>query len=138
MKLGEYNYYFSLRELNNLTTWEEIPLFELEPLESPTVDNVEFVFDYWVKNVRTKARVKPVLSDERRRKIKKALDSHGLDVCLMAIDGVLKSEFHMGQNSRGKQYNDISLILRDAQHIEKFAEMADEQTAEEAFLNDEE
>lgn len=117
--------------------WEEVPLFEVPSVEEP-VNEVELVFDYWVRNLRPNARVKPVLSDERRRKIKKALETHGFDVCLMAIDGILKSDFHMGHNSRGKSYNDISLILRDAQHIERFAEMAGEQSAEEAFLNDEE
>lgn len=120
--------------------WEEVPLFGFPRVEEPKrqiTDPVTFVFDYWVKHVKATARVHPVLSDERRRKIRKALDSHGLEIVLMAIDGVTKSDFHMGKNARGKVYNDISLILRDAQHIEKFAEMATELTEEEEFLRGE-
>jgi len=29
----------------------------------------------------------------------------------------------MGANSRGKRYDDIELVLRDAEHIERFAEL---------------
>jgi hypothetical protein len=42
----------------------------------------------------------------------------------------------MGKNGRGKRYDDISLILRDAKHIEMFADMAETVDAEEAFLKD--
>lgn len=114
--------------------WEEVPLFEDSNSVKP-VDPVQAVFDHWVATLRNSGRgVKPALSDERRRKIKKALELYGLEVCLAAVSGCAKSAFHMGQNSRGKRYDDISLILRDAKHIEMFADMASELTAEEAFL----
>lgn len=119
-------------------SWEEVPLFEI-PVELIQVDPIQAVFDHWVSTLRSGGKgVKPALSDERKRKIKKALDLYGLNVCLAAITGCSKSQFHMGNNSRGKRYDDISLILRDAKHIEMFADMATEQSAEEAFLEDDE
>lgn len=121
-----------------MSDWEEVPLFETPALPQP-VDPVAAVFNHWVETLRNSGRgVKPALSDERKRKIRKALDLYGLDVCLAAVSGCAKSTFHMGQNSRGKRYDDISLILRDAKHIEMFADMADEQSAEDAFLGSEE
>lgn len=117
-------------------SWEEVPLFDI-PAQPSLVDPVEVVFDHWVSTLRSSGKgVKPALSDERKRKIRKALDLYGIDVCLAAITGCSKSPFHMGSNSRGKRYDDISLILRDAKHIEMFADMAEDQTAEEAFLED--
>jgi hypothetical protein len=117
--------------------WEEPPLFDppapTHPAPTP-IDETIIVFTHWVTTLRNTGRgVKPVLSDERRRKIRKALDMYGLDTCLAAIDGCAKSAFHMGANARTKRYDDISLILRDAKHIEMFADLADELTAEEAF-----
>lgn len=83
------------------------------------------VFEYWVQQCRNKGR-KPVLDDKRRRTIKKALKTHGMETCKLAIDGILLSPFHQGQNQRRKKYDDINLILRDAERIEQFADLADE------------
>lgn len=121
-------------------TWEEPPLFDIDvadPTPAATIESqVRAVFDHWVTTVRNSGKgVPPALSDERRRKIRKALDLYGLQVCLDAVTGVTKSDFHMGRNNRGKRYDDISLILRDAKHIEMFADMAAERTAAEDFLN---
>jgi hypothetical protein len=119
-------------------TWEEVPMFDLPPTPKP-VDDVQRVFDHWVATVRNSGKgVPPALSDERRRKIRKALSLYGLQVCLDAVTGCTKSDFHMGRNNRGKRYDDICLILRDAKHIEMFADMAAEKTAAESFLDDDE
>lgn len=115
--------------------WEDVPLFEVE--QSPK-DQVQLVFDHWVATVRNSGRgVRPVLSPERRRKIVKALEMYGFDTCMLAIDGVVKSDFHMGKNARGKKYDDISLILRDAKHIEMFADLATTKDAITSFLESE-
>lgn len=114
--------------------WEDVPLFEV-PAAPTKLQQVQLIFEHWVKTVRTSNKgVRPVLSPERKRKIEKALELYGFDVCVQAIDGVVKSDFHMGRNSRGKKYDDISLILRDAKHIEMFADLAATKDALTSFL----
>jgi hypothetical protein len=113
--------------------YEEVPMFEI-PSESPPKDAVRAVFDRWVELCRPRHRVRPVLSPERQRKIVKALELYGLETCLAAVEGVTSSEWHMGRNPSGKEYNDITLILRDAKHIEMFAER--NKSAREEFLEE--
>lgn len=122
-------------------SWEEQYLFDPPPTTESEIsqgDAVQKVFDHWVATLRNSGKgVIPKLSDERKRKIGKAVDLYGVDVCIAAIDGCSKSAFHMGNNGRGKRYDDILLILRDAKHIEMFADMADSLDPEAAFLQDE-
>lgn len=40
----------------------------------------------------------------------------------------------MGDNPSGKRYDSVELILRDAEHIERFAGYATELTDQEKFL----
>lgn len=84
------------------------------------VAEVQKVFDYWVERCRSN-RKSVKLTDARKRIISRALKDYDLETCLEAIDGVLLSNWHMGNNPRGKRYDDITLILRDAQHIEDFS-----------------
>jgi hypothetical protein len=37
-----------------------------------------------------------------------------------AIDGCAQTPYNMGKNDSGQKFNDIGLILRDAEHIERF------------------
>jgi hypothetical protein len=37
-----------------------------------------------------------------------------------AVDGCMKSAWHQGDNKDGKVYDAITLIFRDAEHIERF------------------
>jgi hypothetical protein len=113
--------------------YEEPTMFDI-PLDKPPKDAVQAVFDRWVELCRPRHRVRPVLSPERQRKIVKALELYGLDICLAAVEGVTSSEWHMGRNPSAKEYNDITLILRDAKHIEMFAER--KKNAREEFLDE--
>ena len=80
------------------------------------------VFQYWVTTVRG-GRKGIKLSPERERKIRKALENYGFDDVILAIDGVLLSSFHMGDNPDNKPFNDIELILRNGVNIEKFRDL---------------
>ena len=93
------------------------------------MSDVDTVFDYWVQTHSSTKGRKPVLSSERKKKIEKAIKEFGVDTTLRAIDGCLKSEWHMGENPTGTKYNDISLILRNAANIEKFAGLTDSENA---------
>jgi hypothetical protein len=96
---------------------------------------VQEVFDFWLTTCRTSGRgLRPVLTDKRAKIIGQAISWYGVEGCCTAIAGCAKSEWHMGKNPMGKKYDSIELILRDAEHIERFAEIALEPTAQEAFL----
>ena len=90
-------------------------------------EDIQQVFDHWVTVCRPTHRVQPVLSEKRRRKIAEAIRLYGTETCIQAIDGITYSDFHMGANNRGKKYDDIELVLRDAEHIERFAELYHDQ-----------
>ena len=86
------------------------------------------VFDYWVQELKASARRKPVLDEKRLATIGAAIFDFGVEQCKQAIDGCKLSPFHMGRNKANKKYDDIELILRDAQHIERFLEILDSQS----------
>jgi hypothetical protein len=100
-----------------------------------TPEQVEEVFNFWITTVRNSGRgLQPVLTDKRKKVVTQAIDWYGVDGCKKAIIGCSKSDFHMGKNKQNKKYDSIELILRDAEHIERFADIADEMSAEEQFL----
>jgi len=82
--------------------------------------DIATVFDFWVATFQKK---RAVMDEKRKTVIGSAIHYYGLDTCMDAIRGCSISDFHMGRNSRNKKYNDIELILRDAQHVEKFCEI---------------
>ena len=103
------------------------------------ISEVQEVFDHWVTTFRATGRGPvPVLSDKRKSKIAKAIKDYGTKTCLEAISGCALSDWHMGENPRGKKYDDIELILRDSAHIEKFATIyaEDGNAGRSDFLND--
>jgi hypothetical protein len=82
---------------------------------------VERVFEHWVfmlgKNPKRCA-----LGPDRRKVISRALGLYDEDTLLLAIEGCAASAWHRGENDRGGEYTDITLILRDEAHIERFAD----------------
>jgi hypothetical protein len=102
----------------------QLAMFDIEPI--PTRDHVpgtqvHAVFEHWMDVHR---RRQCLLTDKRRRRIIRAIRDYGYDTVIDAIDGCARSDWHMGANPTGKTYNDILLILRDAEHIEHFAALA--------------
>lgn len=87
-------------------------LVEQEPL-----DPIRTIFEYWQKVM---ASPKSVLDDKRRKVITRALKSYSpADVC-KAIRGCSKTPHNMGVNDSKTKYNALGLILRDADHIDRF------------------
>jgi hypothetical protein len=80
-------------------------------------DPTAAVFDAW-KDSTGKARAQ--LDDKRRRRIKAALRSYPLADVLDAVRGWANSPHHRGGNEQGTVYNELTLLLRDAEHIERF------------------
>lgn len=84
------------------------------------------VFEYW-KDTMGKKRA--ALDLKRERDIRWAIAVYNVQGCKDAIDGCKTSDFHMGKNARKTEYNDISLIFRDSEHVEKFQDMLDKKNS---------
>jgi hypothetical protein len=65
-----------------------------------------------------------VLSRERRRLLDRRLDDYSAETLVSAIAGNHLDPHCNGENPSGKQYHDFELILRDADHIERYADVA--------------
>ncbi|NBR35901.1 MAG: hypothetical protein EBT80_00670 [Chitinophagales bacterium] len=86
-------------------------------------EEIQQVFDHWVSTFPTNKGKQPILSKPRTAHIAWALHTFGLDLCLQAIDGCAKSEWHMGGNPGEKIYNEITLIFRDIPHTKRFIQI---------------
>lgn len=70
------------------------------------------------------------MDDARRKAIRGRLrDGYSVEDLCDAISGCRLSDFHMGQNDRRQSYCDISLICRDAQHVDQFIELYERKKA---------
>lgn len=80
-------------------------------------EQIKEVFDFWVSTFKKRVTA---LDEKRRIAIGNAIHLYGAENCKDAIRGCTYSDFHMGRNSAKKVYNEIELILRDAEHVERF------------------
>jgi len=92
----------------------------LKPLEgNPDMKaEIKEIFQYWQERMNhPNARC-----DAKRERLINAMLKIGYSMQNLkdAIDGCARSTWHMGENDRGKVYDDISLILRDASHVDSF------------------
>lgn len=77
---------------------------------------VERIFAHW----RTEYRhPRAVLDPKRRKVIQAALKAYDESTVCASISGYRLSPHHMGQNEQRTIYDDISLFLRDTEHIER-------------------
>ena len=80
-------------------------------------DSVRQVFAYW-QQVMAKPEAK--LDAKRRAAIAARLtDGYTPTELQRAVDGCRASAWHQGHNDRGRAFDDIALICRDAAHVEK-------------------
>lgn len=91
---------------------------------SPKGDHSEGVlriFDHWRQKLSPKAKLSP----KRKRLILARLgDGYSPEDLCRAIDGCAVSPFHNGENPTGTKYHELTLILRDAEHVDAFMEKA--------------
>lgn len=81
------------------------------------------LFEYW-QRVMNHPRAK--LDKKRKRAIEQALKlGYSVPELQKAIDGCKNTPFYMGKNDNNQVYDDISLIFRDAEHIDRFIRNAD-------------
>jgi hypothetical protein len=100
------------------TTKEQEPT-ERERETQLRSDHVSQVFNLWLTSTsRDMTRTK--LDSKRRARIEWALKNYTLEDVLDAVQGWQNSPFHAGRNEQNKIYNDLTLILRDADRLEHF------------------
>lgn len=89
-------------------------------LDEPTPsDPDQVVFEHWRKRMGKTGRT---AFDKDRRRAVKAMREAGYtveDLCL-AVDGCAATPFNQGQNDRGEKYDDLALVCRDAEHVDRF------------------
>lgn len=64
------------------------------------------------------------LTTARRELIKRRLRDYDVDTLKAAIEGNHLDPFCNGENDRGQTYHGLELILRDAEHVERYAAIA--------------
>lgn len=79
-------------------------------------DAVGRVFDHWRSEY---GHPRAHLDPKRRKVIREALKAYDEATLREAICGYKLSPHHMGQNEQRTVYDDISLFLRDAEHIDR-------------------
>lgn len=89
---------------------------------APRADVVD-VFEHWRAKLGKGAAAK--LDRKREARIRWALDTYGVDAVKRCIDGYAGDPWTLGQNDRGKRFDDIELFLRDAQRVERGWAMAE-------------
>lgn len=88
----------------------------------PSAPECAEVFAFWQQAMNSP---RSVLDEKRKKLIKTALkNGYTKDQLFDAIRGCSMSAFHMGENDRGLKYNGLDLILRNAEHIDKFIDIA--------------
>ncbi len=105
------------RPVDQEQTDVELTLDAVPALRKATVEEI---FDFW-REATNHRRAK--LDPKRQRCIEWARRHYDDDDIADAIRGAAASPFHQGQNDRGTRYDDLALILRDAEHLERFAEL---------------
>lgn len=102
-----------------LSTSSTFELALQEPPVAKAPDDAQQVFEHWRGAMGKGAGAK--FSSERRKKVEARLkDGFTVEQLCKAIDGCAGSSWHMGQNDRGKRFDDLELICRDVRRVEDF------------------
>jgi hypothetical protein len=88
---------------------------------TPTTVEVRRVFDAWVESTEKTGRTQ--LDKKRQRLIVNALKAYPIEDVLDAVRGWRRSPHHRGENDSGAVYNDLGLLLRNAEKIEHFRDL---------------
>jgi hypothetical protein len=94
----------------------------LEEAQS-TIERVRWVFQRW-QEIYARPRSKMDAAREKviRDRLRDGYEPADLE---LALYGCKFSDFHQGNNDRGEKYDTITLILRSADHVDKFIALAE-------------
>jgi hypothetical protein len=103
----------------------ELALDPPPPKPKPMSD-VDRVFDHWRKAMNSP---RSKMDSKRRARIEWALAEYDFETCVQAIDGCALSDFHMGHDPKtnGAKHNGIKVIFRDADQVDRFVGIWNEQ-----------
>ena len=80
------------------------------------------IFDFWKMTLH---HLRSNLDVKRRALIKARLkEGYTEEQLTEAVVGCSRSNFHQGQNDKGKIYDGLELIFRDASHVDQFLKLA--------------
>lgn len=114
------------KELKSIVAW--IERGQPEPQKGKKTDDAEEkvvleLFQYWLR-ATGRAGGQTKLTDKRRTRIRARLrDGYTVRDLRAAIDGCANSAFHKGENDRNQRYDDLELIFRNGENVEKFRDM---------------
>lgn len=90
-------------------------------------DPIEHIFERWKA---TMGHPRARLDKERIKAIREMLTvGYSVEDLELAIFGCSVSPWHQGQNDRATVFDDITLICRDAKHVDKFIALAEQAMA---------
>lgn len=96
----------------------EVKASPVSDSNSNSLNYAQEVFAHW-QHVMNHPRAR--LDRRRENKIAQALKlEYTVEELKQAVDGCAKTPYNMGKNDSGQTFDDIGLILRDAEHIERF------------------
>jgi hypothetical protein len=79
------------------------------------------VFDHWVSVMGKQASTKfPSTSKRYINVVARLKEGFSVDDLKRAVDGCKATPHNMGQNDRGETYNDLELICRNVENVERF------------------
>jgi DNA-binding Lrp family transcriptional regulator len=111
------------------------PMPEGRMLDVPSI--VDCVFDEWRRATRRTGRT--ILTPKRRKAIEaRVKEGYGLDDLLDAVRGWRRSTFHCGANEQETVYNELTLLLRDGEHVERFRDLERGAASEQAAMRESE
>ncbi|WP_446089869.1 replication protein [Acinetobacter sp. 1124_18A] len=93
-----------------------------ETLKETLKENIYVIFEFWKTTFNSS---KTVLTEKRKKKIEARLEQgYSVEDIKKAIVNCSKSDYHMGKNERGTVYNDIELICREPEKLDRFISMS--------------
>jgi len=108
------------------TKWDETSPIKRgtnkETFKETFKENIYIVFEFWKTTFNSP---KTVLTEKRKKKIEARLEQgYSVEDIKKAILNCSKSDYHMGKNDRGTVYNDIELICREPEKLDRFISMS--------------
>jgi hypothetical protein len=94
---------------------------------APPLASVHEVFVHWVKHWRLHhpKGPEPRLDDKRAGYIRDRLrEGFDVETLKLAVEGVWRDRWHLGENDRNEPYTDVRHALKDAAKVERLAELA--------------
>lgn len=103
-------------------TREEITPLSSSQANTTDAADVQAVFEHWQQRLD---HPQAKLDDKRRKAIKARLaDGYTVDELKTAVDGILRDAHKMGNNDRGRKFDDIELACRTAANVDALIELA--------------